>query len=217
MRLLVWGREWGIVEGKLEAHLQAGNENLRALAVQILTELHRTITDFRKLKDRNGLKEEVIGEGNEKAVEKRKEEARNGVGRLKNELQLRAKWVIADKDKFTILLMLRDLKDFNDGLEQIFPRVRLAILQRTWTKGVVTRCSERLRKVKLVGNSVEWGISSIKHFGRPKTTTNKPRCQINRQFQTYIRVENPTDKFNHIRQGLHTEPGRVSKSFSFWS
>jgi hypothetical protein len=57
MRLLVWGREWGVVEGKLEAHLQAGNENLRALAVQILTELHRTITDFRKLKDRYGLKE----------------------------------------------------------------------------------------------------------------------------------------------------------------
>jgi hypothetical protein len=50
MRLLVWGREWGVVEGKLEAHLQAesnaGIERLRLLAMQILQELYQTITEI---------------------------------------------------------------------------------------------------------------------------------------------------------------------------
>lgn len=45
-------------------------------------------------------------------------------------LGLRAKWVVADKEKFTVLL--GDLKDYNDGLEQLFPPARLEMLQRTW-------------------------------------------------------------------------------------
>jgi hypothetical protein len=133
MRLLVWGREWGVVEGKLEAHLQAesnsGNRRLRQLAVSILTELHRTITDFNKLQDRYGLSEEVMSPADEKAPPQKKSESSGVAGRLKNELQLRAKWVIVDKEKFTVLL--RDLKDYNDGLEQLFPPARLATLQRT--------------------------------------------------------------------------------------
>jgi hypothetical protein len=133
MRLLVWGREWGVVEGKLEAHLQAesnsGNQRLRQLAVSILTELHRTITDFNKLQDRYGLREEVMSPADEKAPPQKKSESSGVAGRLKNELQLRAKWVIVDKEKFTVLL--RDLKDYNDGLEQLFPPARLATLQRT--------------------------------------------------------------------------------------
>jgi hypothetical protein len=134
MRLLVWGREWGVVEGKLEAHLQAesnsGNQRLRQLAVTILTELHRTITDFNKLQDRYGLREELTGPGDEKVAAHKRTESPSVAGRLRNELQLRAKWVIADKEKFTVLL--RDLKDYNDGLEQLFPPSRLATLQRTW-------------------------------------------------------------------------------------
>jgi len=122
MRLLVWGREWGVVEGKLEAHLQAesdsGNQRLRQLAITILSELHKTITDFNKLQDRYGLREEL-----------KRTESPSAAGRLRNELQLRAKWVIADKEKFTVLL--RDLKDYNDGLEQLFPPSRIKTLERT--------------------------------------------------------------------------------------
>jgi hypothetical protein len=106
MRLLVWGREWGVVEGKLEAHLQAesnsGNQSLRLLAVSILTELHRTITDFNKLQDRYGLREELMSPVDEKLPAPKKTDSSSVAGRLRNELQLRAKWVIADKEKFTV-------------------------------------------------------------------------------------------------------------------
>jgi hypothetical protein len=210
MRLLVWGREWGIVEGELEAHLQAGNENLRALAVQILTELHRTITDFRKLKDRYGLKEEVIGEGNEKAVEKRKEETRHGVGRLKNELQLRAKWVIADKDKFTILL--RDLKDFNDGLEQLFPRARLATLQRTWTNELLQYAQRDLEKLSLLETAsngvypqlnVSAGLKQLRINLDAKSTDNfKPTYALKIQ-RTNLTI---SDKDFRRNQGAYRNP-----------
>ena len=121
------------MEGKLEAHLQAesnsGNQKLRQLAVSILTELHRTITDFNKLQDRYGLREEVMPPVVENVPAQKKSESSGVAGRLRNELQLRAKWVIVDKEKFTVLL--QDLKDYNDGLEQLFPPSRLATLQRT--------------------------------------------------------------------------------------
>ena len=94
MRLLVWGREWGVVEGKLDAHLQAesqaGNERLRQLAVAILTELHRTITDFKRLQERYGLVEEPTSPVNEKAVaQKRAEKESIGIGKggWRSELQ----------------------------------------------------------------------------------------------------------------------------------
>ncbi|PMD48512.1 hypothetical protein L207DRAFT_627232 [Hyaloscypha variabilis F] len=152
MRLLVWGREWGVVEGKLEAHLQAesnsGNQRLRQLAVSILTELHRTITDFNKLQDRYGLREEVMSPADEKAPPQKKSESSGVAGRLKNELQLRAKWVIVDKEKFTVLL--RDLKDYNDGLEQLFPPARLATLQRTWTNELLQNAQRDMGKLNLL-------------------------------------------------------------------
>ena len=46
MRLLVCGREWGVVDGKLESHLKASNERLRHLAVNILTELHENYIKY---------------------------------------------------------------------------------------------------------------------------------------------------------------------------
>jgi hypothetical protein len=58
MRLVVWGREWGVAEGNFEAHLDSSdksNPRLRALATEILKELHSTVTDFRKLKEVYGL------------------------------------------------------------------------------------------------------------------------------------------------------------------
>lgn len=60
MRLVVWGREWGVAEGKFDAHLQSNrNPQLRLLATQILEELHSTVTDFASLKEKYGLLDDV--------------------------------------------------------------------------------------------------------------------------------------------------------------
>lgn len=122
MRLRVWGREWGVVEGQLEKHIAAsgGNEELKKLAVTILKQLLDTITDFNKLQDRYGLREDAPGDekqGNPSGKEPSK-------SRLRDELRLRARWVISDRDKFDMLLI--DLKDYNDGLERLFPPVCLS-------------------------------------------------------------------------------------------
>ncbi|GAO18780.1 hypothetical protein UVI_02052540 [Ustilaginoidea virens] len=64
MRLVVWGREWGVAEGRLEAHLRGEqNPQLRRLAIQIMQELHETVTDFKKLQGRYGLCEDGDGGG----------------------------------------------------------------------------------------------------------------------------------------------------------
>jgi hypothetical protein len=126
------------MEGRLEGYLQAesksGNERLRPLATQILEELYRTITDFNKLQDKYGLRnEESVTVSDEKKELQKK--VNGGMGsRLGYELRLRAKWVIADKDKF--MVFLNDLKDYNDGLERLFPPSRLATLHRTWQNEV---------------------------------------------------------------------------------
>lgn len=159
MRLRVWGREWGVVDGRLEAHLQAesniGNDKMRQLAIQILSELHRSITDFGKLQDRYGLREEPgssLSPMNEKTASqalKRTDENTGVASRfMKSEFHLRAKWVIADKEKFTVLL--RDLKDYNDGLEQLFPPARLATLHRTWTNELLQSAQRDLGKLNLL-------------------------------------------------------------------
>ncbi|KAH6719202.1 prion-inhibition and propagation-domain-containing protein, partial [Leptodontidium sp. 2 PMI_412] len=149
MRLLVWGREWGVIEGRLEEYLvkesQMGNERLRGLALDILVELHRSISDFGRLKERYGLREEG-GDGSQRALAGKKDGGTGVAGRLRNELQLRAKWVIADKEKFTVLL--RDLKDYNDGLEQLFPPGRLATLHRTWTNELLQSAHRDLGQLK---------------------------------------------------------------------
>lgn len=89
MRLLVWGREWGVIEGKLEAHLQAehksGNERLRPLATQILSELYRTITDFHVLQDKYGLRED--SETSEKKEAQKKVGEGSVTSRLRNEVR----------------------------------------------------------------------------------------------------------------------------------
>lgn len=114
MRLVVWGREWGVSEGKLEAHLDASggsNPRLRALAVQILEELHATVTDFKRLQEKYGLADANAEENGKAGV-------KNGAGLAslskskqnvvdakaaapassekswKRELTLRTKWVI---------------------------------------------------------------------------------------------------------------------------
>jgi len=154
MRLLVWGREWGVVEGKLEAHLQAesnaGNERMRQLATQILSELYRTITDFNKLQDRYGLKEAPTSPINEKIEAQKRALNPSVTSRLRSELTLRSKWVITDKEKFKELL--KDLKDYNDGLEQLFPPARLATLHRTWTNELLEK-AHSLGELSLLENA----------------------------------------------------------------
>lgn len=111
MRLVVWGREWGVAEGKLEAHLQE-NGGMRQLALQILTELHRTVTDVQRLRDRYGLqspedgsgatggKKGVKGDispGQKEPLAKRPSESGKSVNdrSWRKELTIRAKWVVA--------------------------------------------------------------------------------------------------------------------------
>ncbi|KAM4059055.1 prion-inhibition and propagation domain-containing protein [Hirsutella rhossiliensis] len=146
MRLVVWGREWGVAEGRLEAHLDSGrNPQLRALAMQILKELHGTVADFRKLQDRYGLVEDH-------GAQDKDGEASNGSAKAgrgwRKEVGLRTKWVIADKDKFTNLL--RDLKDFNDGLERLFPAWQLPSLQRAWTHQLLESAQRDLGELSLL-------------------------------------------------------------------
>lgn len=154
MRLLVWGREWGVVEGKLEAHLQAestvGNERMRQLATQILSQLYTTITDFKRLQEKYGLVEEPTSPMHEKAAAQKAAEIPSVTSRLRNELHLRAKWVIADKEKFNMLL--KDLKDYNDGLEQLFPPSRLATLHRAWTNELLQN-ADSLGKLDVLENA----------------------------------------------------------------
>lgn len=65
MRLVVWGREWGVAEGKLEAHLESErNPELKGLATQVLEQLHSTVTDFKTLQERYGLINEAKAPAN---------------------------------------------------------------------------------------------------------------------------------------------------------
>lgn len=110
MRLTVWGREWGVAEGKFDAHLSERNPQLRVLATQILEQLHGTVTDFRKLQDRYGLVgEEAAAEkngGHESMGDDEKKNKTNGASKRststnerswRRELGLRTKWVIGGK------------------------------------------------------------------------------------------------------------------------
>lgn len=63
---MVWGRKWGLLEGRFEEELKReegiGNERRsRGLAMEILGELYRTITDFQRLRERYGVVEEGDG------------------------------------------------------------------------------------------------------------------------------------------------------------
>lgn len=144
MRLRVWGREWGVSEGRLEEHLRkernAGNEKLTELAVEILSELYKTITDFNRLKERYGI-EQVDGV------------KREGMSRLRNEFSMRAKWVIGDKEKFELFLM--DLKDYNDGLEQLFPPSKVKTLRRTWTNELLQTAQSDLEELDLLESAAD--------------------------------------------------------------
>lgn len=107
MRLLVWGREWGVAEGKLESHLrqeEKGMPGMREVAREILEQLHGTVTDVRKLKETYGLVDgeqgaKVLGE-KKTATEKDGTLKKNGSKIQRSwqkEIKLKSKWVIGGK------------------------------------------------------------------------------------------------------------------------
>lgn len=151
MRLWVWGREWGINEGKFEAHLLSGswgNEGLKALATEILSQLLQTIMDCNKLKNRYGLKEESPGSVDVDAYKKISDVKTLANGRIRSEMKLRARWVIADKEKFEELL--GELQYFNDRLEKLFPPNRIPTLQRTWTNELLQTAQHDMGNLNLL-------------------------------------------------------------------
>lgn len=113
MRLVVWGRAWGVAEGTFEAHLDrscgvgdggGGSNNmpqLRRLARQILEELHSTVTDFKKLKETYGLVDEPQQQESGEHKDKENNAGKGKGGKTKSEkswrkeFTLRSKWVIA--------------------------------------------------------------------------------------------------------------------------
>ncbi|KAK6593014.1 hypothetical protein H4I96_11612 [Botrytis cinerea] len=118
-----------------------------------IEEMRLTITDFQRLREKYGVVEESGGrdmiEGRESCDrEVEKEKGGFGIGKLnlRSEMSKRVKWVISDKEKFTVLL--QDLKDYNNGLEQLFPPSRLATLHRTWTNELLQGAHRDLGKLK---------------------------------------------------------------------
>ena len=151
MRLWVWGREWGIHEGKFDVHLLSGswgNEGLKALATEILSQLLQTIMDCNKLKNRYGLKEESPGSVDVEAYRKISDVKTLANGKIRSEMKLRARWVIADKVRFEELL--GELQYFNDRLEKLFPPSRIATLQRTWTNELLQTAQHDMSNLNLL-------------------------------------------------------------------
>ncbi|KAI8718880.1 hypothetical protein NCS52_00668000 [Fusarium sp. LHS14.1] len=199
MRLVVWGRDWGVAEGRLEAHLESTrNPQLRSLALQILGELHSAVTDFNKLKERYGLVDEgrsmslEVKTGKSKGGGKKspspsrkgsKDDERsksNGLTKTLSgsserswgkELGLRAKWVIGDKEKF--INLLKDLRDYNDGLERLFPLSHLPSFQRAWTHQLLESAQRDLTQLSLL-ETASTGV-----YPQLTTTANLKKLRIN--------------------------------------
>lgn len=147
MRLLVWGREWGVKEGKLEAHLAAvsgENDGLKKLAETILSQLLDTIGNSKKLKERYGVRE---GAPTGKTLNPSRSPDL-GAGSGWGEFKMKAKWVVGDKEKFESLL--KELRDYNDGLERLFPPARIATLQRTWTNELLQTAKRDVCQLNLL-------------------------------------------------------------------
>ena len=153
-RLQVWGREWGVIEGKLEANLAAadwGPPGLFSLAEAILTQLYSTIMDFNKLQDRYGLREAAPGSVDKEAYNKSEDPRSSVAARLRDGLTLRARWVVVDKEKFEVLL--EDLGFYNDRLERLFPPEKISTFQRTWRNELLDATQRNVQNLDLLENA----------------------------------------------------------------
>ncbi|KAK8055554.1 hypothetical protein PG993_000781 [Apiospora rasikravindrae] len=294
MRLVVWGRAWGVTEGKLEAHLMdayggggssgptttkvapigpgplggegQGGAMMRSLAVQILSELHRTITDGQRLRERyglveheekgiiNGSKKGSAGGGKEALIKRSSDQSSKNGGSSsgewswRKEFSIRARWVVAgksvsdllcihacktrkigekkyteirfsmatDKDKFTSLLT--DLKDYNDGLEQLFPASRIPAIQRTWVAELLQSAQRDVEQLSLLENA------SDAVYPKLNASANLKRLRINLDNEPHgkaafkptfaFKVARPaltvSDRDHKRSEGLHQGSGKDS-------
>ncbi|KAL0939205.1 uncharacterized protein CTRU02_205815 [Colletotrichum truncatum] len=216
MRLVVWGREWGVAEGKLEAHLKSRecNPQMAQLAEGIMRELHATVTDFQRLRERYGFVEEgpsVGGEGAKTVIMPDRSKEKKGAAvreekdqktkvpekSWRKEISKRAKWVIADKEKFTALL--KDLKDFNDGLEQLFPPSRLPSLHRAWRHSLLDSAQRDLSQLTLLESS------SADSYPQLNASANLKKLRINLDAKPQASFR-PTFAFKVPRSDLDIAP-----------
>ncbi len=190
MRLMVWGREWGVTEGRLEEHLSAmkgENDGLKKLAVMILQQLLDTIGNTKKLKDRYGVKEEAV-KGEVASPSETSSPSSWG------DFKLRARWVVCDKEKFEALL--KDLKDYNDGLERLFPPARLATLQRTWTNELLLTAQRDVGQLSLL-ESASCGI-----YPHLTTSASLKQLRINLDAKESTKFK-PTSELKISKQSLN--------------
>ncbi|KAF2761896.1 hypothetical protein EJ05DRAFT_188374 [Pseudovirgaria hyperparasitica] len=171
MRLWVWGREWGVVEGRFEAHLSSTSwEGLKDLAKDILEQLLGTILDCHKLQDKYGLREEAPGSVDQDAYstcKKAADPATSSFGsRFRKDMKLKARWVIADREKFDTFV--QDLSYFNDRLEKLFPPGRVETLQRTWTNELLHTAQRDLDILQLLETSAVEKYPSLNTLARLK-------------------------------------------------
>ncbi|KAK7941266.1 uncharacterized protein PG986_013653 [Apiospora aurea] len=206
MRLVVWGRAWGVTEGKLEAHLMdaygggpsagegQGGAMMRSLAVQILSELHRTITDGQRLRERYGLVEDedkgiINGSkkgasgGTKEALIKRSSDqsSKNGGSSSsgggewswRKEFSIRARWVVAASPRKLTPDSLSRPSDYNDGLEQLFPASRIPAIQRTWVAELLQSAQRDVEQLSLLENA------SDAVYPKLNASANLKRLRIN--------------------------------------
>ncbi|KAH8675411.1 prion-inhibition and propagation-domain-containing protein [Xylariales sp. PMI_506] len=267
MRLVVWGREWGVAEGRLEAHLSSqeaefviadgggggkfrmaagggapggAGPGMRTLALQILTELHRTITDVQRLRERYGLVQNGDGEEPTAAaaaptksspvVEIKKESLvrrisesgkLTGAKNLGKDIAIRARWVVADRDKFDSLL--RDLKgiltlaypDYNDGLEQLFPAAKIPKIQRAWLFELLQSAQRDVEQLSLLENASSEVYPKLNASAGLKklriNLDNKPQASFKPTFA--FRIQRPAlkvvDGEQRRSEGYHETSGNV--------
>jgi hypothetical protein len=111
IRLSVWGRYWGLEQGRLDESLK--KEGILEDVEGILSQMQDLFKDTEKLEKRYGLRQE--GQENDSPDTTLTGSSRSSVlndDRLKWTSKLR--WAFTDKDNFETLVT--DLKDFNDGL-----------------------------------------------------------------------------------------------------
>ena len=77
----------------------------------------------------------------------------------------------SDKDKFTALL--KDLKEFNDGLERLFPLSHIPSYQRAWTNQLLASASRDTSKLSLLEKA------SSETYPRLNASANLKKLRIN--------------------------------------
>lgn len=155
IRLRVWGRHWGIDEGKFDLFLE--QEGLYDDVVGILKQLRAVLDDAENLKNRYGIQQQSQPESSDKDVanaisaitspsgQGTKVEAT--VKRQKPAWSSKLRWALTDKNKLESLI--NDLKDFNDGLHGVL-RLRETVSLNRVIQSEVLHVTEKIEDIRLV-------------------------------------------------------------------